>query len=321
MQCTMTVMRTSYKVLLSFVFVMLLPWHSLHASVIVDMVSVGNLDNSNDSATGYGSVDYSYQVGKYEVTAEQYTAFLNAVAATDTYGLYNTSMWTATQGCKIQQSGTSGSYTYSVAAAYADRPVNFISWGDAARFANWMHNGQPTGSQGLSTTEDGSYYVNGANTNTSLMSVTRESDATWVIPSRDEWYKAAYHKNDGVTGNYWIYPTQVDTPTPGRDMTETSNPGNNANYYGTPCPIDSSTYYTTEVGEFELSKSAYGTFDQGGNVYEWSEWAQTGTTRGIDGAGWGTSAASRMGTGYFASNGGFTPLTERSDFRIPRGCG
>ena len=50
-------------------------------------------------------------------------------------------------GCKIQRSGSSGSYTYSVAADWANRPVNYVSWGDAARFANWLHNGQPTGAR------------------------------------------------------------------------------------------------------------------------------------------------------------------------------
>ena len=42
-----------------------------------------------------GAVDYVYEIGKYEVTAGQYTEFLNAVAATDTYGLYNTDMWSS----------------------------------------------------------------------------------------------------------------------------------------------------------------------------------------------------------------------------------
>jgi formylglycine-generating enzyme required for sulfatase activity len=104
------------------------------------------------------------------------------------------------------------------------------------------------------------------------MAVTRKANARYVIPSEDEWYKAAYHKNDGVTGNYWDYPTGTDS-APGRDMTETTNPGNNANYYTSPWvwPIDSGTYYTTTVGEFQLSDSPYGTFDQGGNVMEWNE--------------------------------------------------
>ena len=44
----------------------------------------------DDGTTGYGSVPYTFQMGKYDVTTGQYTAFLNAVAKTDPYGLYNT---------------------------------------------------------------------------------------------------------------------------------------------------------------------------------------------------------------------------------------
>ena len=58
----------------------------------LEFVTVGNPGNAADS-TGYGAVDHVYQIGKFEVTAGQYTEFLNAVAATDTYGLYSTLMW------------------------------------------------------------------------------------------------------------------------------------------------------------------------------------------------------------------------------------
>ena len=195
--------------------------------IVIETVTVGNLGNdgelSGEGAGGSGpdricgAVDYVYNIGKYEVTAAQYTEFLNAVAATDTYGLYNTNMWSSSYECKIERTGSSGSYTYSVAPDWADRPVNYVSWGDAARFANWLHNGQPTGAQDLTTTEDGSYYLNGATSNAALLAVDREPDATWVIPSEDEWYKAAYHKNDGVTGNYWNYPTSTST-VPSNDL-------------------------------------------------------------------------------------------------------
>ena len=46
----------------------------------------------NDATTGYGSVDYVYEIGKYKVTNAQYAEFLNAVAVPDTYGLYNPQM-------------------------------------------------------------------------------------------------------------------------------------------------------------------------------------------------------------------------------------
>ncbi len=42
--------------------------------------------------------------------------------------------------------------------------MNWDNWGDAARFANWLENGQPTGPEGTGTTETGSYTLNGAMT-------------------------------------------------------------------------------------------------------------------------------------------------------------
>ncbi len=252
-------------------------------AVSIELVPVGNPGNENDPGTGYGSVAEPYMIGKYEVTAEQYTEFLNAVAVTDMYGLYDTNMWSSDSGCKIEQDGSSGSYSYSVDGDRASRPVNYVSWGDAARFANWLHNGQPaTGVQNLQTTEDGAYFLNGTNDNTALMAITRESDATWFIPTENEWYKAAYHKNDGVIANYWDFPTQADEPNVPSNILIDPDPGNSANF-----ARDSYTvgppYWTTEVGEFENSASAYGTFDQGGNLWEWNETAVNDSARGIRG--------------------------------------
>ncbi len=39
-----------------------------------------------------GEVDHNYAIGKYEVTAGQYTEFLNAVAKDDPNNLYNPMM-------------------------------------------------------------------------------------------------------------------------------------------------------------------------------------------------------------------------------------
>jgi len=171
-----------------------------------------------------------------------------------------------------------------VASDYANRPVNYVSYWDSCRFANWLNNGQPTGAQGAGTTETGTYTLGGYN-GADGRTIGRNVGAKWAVTSEDEWYKAAYYKSGSTNAGYWDFPTSSDT-TPGRDMTELTNPGNNANYQGTPYPIDS-PHYTTLVGEFEKSASSYNTFDQGGNVWEWNE-AVTYTTdqsvfRGIRG--------------------------------------
>ena len=264
-------------------------------AVVIDTVTVGNPGNAGEwsggSYGGYGpdricgAVDYVYNMGKFEVTAGQYTEFLNAVAKTDTYALYNTLMWGETYGCKIERTGSSGGYTYSVASDWANRPVNWVSWGDSARFANWLTNGQPMGLQNASTTEDGSYYLNGAITDAALLAVTRKANARYVIPTEDEWYKAAYHKNDGVTGNYFDYPMS-SSGVPSNDLTSPDG-GNNANFDDNGYTIGS-PYYRTPVGEFELSESPYGTFDQGGNVWECTETILSGSQRGLRGGSFGS---------------------------------
>ncbi len=282
-------------------------------AVTIETVPVGNLGNAadtevmwTDDTTGYGFVGYAYNIGKYEVTAGQYCEFLNAVAATDTYGLYNSSMDTNSYGCQITRNGDNGSYTYdfsggtvevpgSTAADWENRPVNYVSWGDAARFANWLHNDQPTGTltgnpvEDAGFTEDGAYNLNSAMSDAELMAVTRQSNATWSIPSEDEWYKAAYHQNDGVTGNYFDFPTSNDSPP--INTVVSPDPGNHANFwdfYGTGNGTHTIglPYMRTEVGEFEKSESPYGTYDQGGNVWEWNEIAMGSSSRGTRGGSW-----------------------------------
>jgi len=276
---------------------LLLATIAAQAAVTIDVVAVGNPGNLADT-TGYGSVDYAYSIGKYEVTAGQYTEFLNGVADTDTYGLYNTNM-TSLYGCQIQRSGSPGSYTYSVASDWANRPVNFVSWGDAVRFSNWLHNGQPTGTQGDTTTEDGAYDLNGATTHEELALITQESDASWFIPTLSEWYKAAYHQNNGATGDYWDYPTSSDT-APLNTVVD-PDPGNNANFRddlgtGDGTYTVGSPYWTTEVGEFENSESPYGTFDQGGNIWEWT----TSGGRALGGGTWARDVSVMHASAYWS---------------------
>jgi len=264
--------KRTFHLLWVFIFIIFV---EIAQAVTMEYVPVGNPGNRGELSGGApaqpewicGGVDYNYQIGKYEVTTGQYVEFLNAVAQTDTYELYNPEMWTNDFGCKIQRSGDPGSYTYQVAPDRENRPVNYISFWDACRFANWMNNGQASGEQTPSTTEDGAYELYGY-TGIDGRWIERQPDARVFLPSEDEWYKAAYHKNDGVTSNFWDYPTQSNT-VPSNELIN-PDPGNNANRYDDGYTIGA-PYYLTEVGEFENSDSPYGTFDMLGNVWEWND--------------------------------------------------
>ena len=130
-------------------------------------------------------------------------------------------------GCGISRSGSPGSYTYSP-TKNGNYPVNYVSWGDAARFCNWLQNGQPTsGTEGTGTTETGAYTLNGATSNALLMSITRNAEATYFIPTENEWYKAAYYSGGGTNSAYWTYPTKSNV-APGNTLPDL---GNNANFY------------------------------------------------------------------------------------------
>jgi hypothetical protein len=84
-------------------------------------------------------------------------------------------------------SGSAGSFTYSVRTNMANKPVNFVRFPDAARMANWLTNGQGSGS-----TESGAYTMSGNTT----IAITRDlSNPNQVfLPTLDEWNKAAFHQ-------------------------------------------------------------------------------------------------------------------------------
>ena len=252
-------------------------------TTVIATARVGNPANvgelSGAGAGGFGAdrvcgaVGYVFGIGKYEVTAAQYAAFLNAVAGVDVYGLYNGNMASTTTGSGITRNGGGTAiypYTYSANAVFANRPVNYVSYWDSCRFANWLHNGQPSGAQGAGTTETGAYNLNGYN-GADGQAIQRNPGWQWAVADEDEWYKAAYYRGGSTDVGYWDFPTSSNT-VPGRDLADAS--GNNANYYGLPYPIQP-PYYTTVVGQFQNSPSPCGTFDQGGNVWEWNESAMS----------------------------------------------
>jgi len=247
-------------------------------AVSIDWVTVGLPGAAADQQNGHGAVPYTYRISKYEVTNAQYVEFLNAVAVTaDPNGLYNTEMASDSRG-GIARTGSTGSYTYSTIAGRELMPVNYVSFYDALRFANWLHNGQATGAQGATTTEDGAYTI--TERGIADNSIFRNLGATIVLPDWDEWYKAAYHDALGVEATNWFnYPTGTDVvPT-------CSHPTDAANHANCGMAVND----VTPVGSYTGSISPWGTFDQGGNVWEWSEEINSpgGAGREIRGAAFG----------------------------------
>ena len=239
-------------------------------ALTIDMVTVGNPGNALICAITLSSVQRATEPWTMSTRSASTKSRPGSTPSSSTPWPRPTPMGCTTPrwhdylyGVNIVRSGSSPNFSYSVGPNWAERPVNYVGFWDAARFANWLHNGQPTGPQGPGTTEGGAYHDVGSQT-----LFGRNAGAKFFIPTEDEWYKAAYHdKAAGPAASYFDYPTGTNS-APGSDTTESTNPGNNANfnyevYTGPP--------WQTEVGEFQLSHSPYGTFDQGGNVSEYSE--------------------------------------------------
>jgi formylglycine-generating enzyme required for sulfatase activity len=277
-------------------------------SISMAMATVGNPGNAAD-LNGNGRVDAVYAIGKFEVTVAEYSQFLNAVAATDPYRLYNPGLMTNALNGGINRMGSDGQYSYSPIPGTERFPITGISWFDAARFTNWLANGQPTGSSGPATTEDGAYSLNGR---TSGLTVQRNSinpntgiATTFALPSEDEWYKAAYYSPElnNNQGGYTTYATQSDA-IPGNSIGSDANQVNyildkNGFYSVTQEPFATSTQnYLTAVGSYSKSPGPYGTFDQNGGV--WEILSSTATSQPFvmsRGGGW-TSVAALLQSGY-----------------------
>ena len=232
----------------------------LPTTVSPTWVAVGNPGNAAD-ANGYGAVNYTFQISAHEVTIAQYAAFLNAVAASDPNGLYAPEMGTVLQTRGIFRSGASGAYQYHIVGD-GSRPIAWVNWASAARFVNWLLNGQGSGG-----TETGAYNLTLPPQIT--VAQVRTPGTTLALPSTDEWYKAAYYdpaKNGGA-GGYWLYATRAAS------LVNNSVSANyfDGDYAATQSPTQNSASNLLPVGYFSSVPSAYGTFDQTGSVAEWVE--------------------------------------------------
>jgi sulfatase modifying factor 1 len=199
-------------------------------SVDIDFVDIGNAGNTGQTYTDsifqpnnqtytHGAVAYDYKIGKFEITADQWAA---VIAADSVVG--NAGDWSGSQ------------------------PTASSSWYEAAKFANWLTSGNAL---------QGAYGFSDATTFTGVDRATALTTygTIYVLPSEDEFYKAAYLKSDG--SGYTLYATGDSVPTAGTD----------ANY-------NSANSEPWNVGSGTAENN--GTYDMGGNVYEWGESAFAG---------------------------------------------
>ena len=258
--------------------------------VTIATVPVGYSGNApdttvmSDATTGYGAVAYSYAIGKYDVTNAQYAELLNSKASTaDPYGLWSTYMGSLSQngGDGAISRSAAAPYAYTVRPGYANKPVVLVTWYGAIRFVNWLTNGQGNGD-----TENGTYLISGGGPNSGTAIVPDAAQrAAWaatnsfhyLLPSEDEWYKAAYY--NGPSATYYAYPFRSNSQPqagwpPGGD--------NSGDFNSSVFNYDGNLTSLTDVGAYQNSLGPFGTLDMGGDVDQLNDAdIQTSTSFGI----------------------------------------
>jgi formylglycine-generating enzyme required for sulfatase activity len=263
--------------------------------------TVGSIGNAANPTTGLGRVTENFKISAYETTIAQYADFLNGSYAgkQGLYGVYNTNIGATNNlnppdGVGITQTGSAGSYTYSVRTGFADRPVNNVSWFSAARFVNWYANEKSTTA---TATETGTYTLVGGQTSGSV--AARNAGAKIFLPSADEWTKAAFYSP--ATQSYTKWPTQSDTiptatlPTADEQITA----ANTANYRP---QTGGGTPKMTNIGTYVNTTSTYGLFDMAGNVTEMTDTAQSGDASRFQALGGSFASSTTQMNNLFSSD-------------------
>lgn len=217
--------------------------------ITMDFEYIGG-GNAADT-TGYGAVGYNYRIGTTEVSIQQY----QASPVGDTGNPYN--YW------------NSGGRTVGT-----DAPVVSITWHQAAMYCNWLT---------TSNVLEGAYTISGglvtavtARNSAAMDALVATNGTVYVLPTEDEWYKAAYYKN----GSYSQYANGPgSTPVHGTNANFSASGG----YFNGPA-------WKVDDGTFEQN----GTKNMMGNVWEWLESADDGTLDNV-----GTENMAFRGGDYF----------------------
>ena len=257
-------------------------------TLTLEFVTIGNAGNADDRAfddtdntqgdpnddeysTPYGGVPYAYRMGTFEISQDAITKATAGGLASVTAGA-----WPGSQ------------------------PAANMTWFEAAAFVNWLNDQRTPGLK--------AYNLTGVTALTPWASVDawqaggenlfRHKDAYYFLPSEDEWYKAAYHQNDGVTANYWDYATGSNS-IPTQALTDGTLAGS-AVFDGLELGVPADPADVNLAGGL----SAYGTMGQNGNVYEWAESADDGLNNS-------SSGFRAFRGGFWYSTGGTLRPSER----------
>ncbi|MDX2117774.1 MAG: SUMF1/EgtB/PvdO family nonheme iron enzyme [Planctomycetota bacterium] len=144
-----------------------------------------------------GSVGYEYKISKLEITTGQWLEFVNTFSTqTDSYNFtkFGPTYWGASLDTRYTGPGVKYKLRNDPNAAM--RPVGGISWRDAARYCNWLHNGKSSDLNSLITGAYDTTTFGGDRINGYTDAATHLPGAKYWIPTFDEWLKAAYYDPD-----------------------------------------------------------------------------------------------------------------------------
>jgi formylglycine-generating enzyme required for sulfatase activity len=258
----------------------------------IDFVTIGSPGNApwqgngtpGDYSVGRGEVDYSYRIGRYEVTTAQWCEFMNAALDRPVNdripGVFAPTQWAA-----VATTPVNGGQRFTVPVGRDMLPVGGIDWRTCAIFCNWLCNGK---SLQRSAFLNGAYDVStfGYQGSSGIFTdqFTHNPGAAYYIPSLDQWLKAAHYDPNRYAqgqGGWWVSSNSTNGPIP------YGPPGVNVRISPPPYgPDPNGPLAQANAGwAFEFpgydphsiplgaypSTNAWGLFDTAGGTSEWTE--------------------------------------------------
>lgn len=228
----------------------------------IEFVTVGSPGNPTDpvvpTATSAplpsGTVNYTYHMAKYEIS-EEIIAKVNALSAAGGDPL-----------------GLDGDVERG-----PQKPSTGLSWFDAARFVNWLNEDQGY-SPAYKFDSAGVFQLwEPTDPGFNAKNRYRNRQAHYVLPSADEWHKAAYY--DPLNDRYWLYPFGSDEPP--LAVASGTDPG-------------TAVYNQTGPADVQLAggENLFGLVGMAGNVADWEETSvdllndDSSSRRGVRGSSW-----------------------------------